>query len=518
MPAIRPFKILLEQRLGKLPQLLIYAVLEWIMIVLLLADGMLTFFSNEFAKCFGLKVPCLLCTRIDHLLVQKKSSFYYNDSICETHKKGISSLAYCQAHKNLSDIRSMCQSCLLSTEKDADSDRYKSLVGILHKDADRSVENNDQKLSVRLAKKDVKQVVDENVDISDCSCCGETLKSKPSSRLVRNMSMNFAPAPNPNPAPGLIPSPSPRASFLGSRYEEGRNVESPRFRYSEARQILDNKSNVIEDDASNVYNQGKEDAKATMAASPLQDPKDPNEDFNRTPRFNRGNKLLGIPLNSAPASPRWINRGSISRKLSVDRGDFIAEPTDTSSITEAENDILTRLRSQVRLDHNSLMELYMELDEERNASNVAANNAMAMITRLQAEKAAVQMEALQYQRMMEEQMEYDEEAFQVLKDMLEKRDEDVKDLESELELYREKYGFILKEDSEFCVDEDYLERKSHESLPSFGENSDSGSINGADQIESDHAYEFYMESVRENQDKLSLDFDGEKSPSDDTEA
>lgn len=43
---------------------------------------------------------------------------------------------------------------------------------------------------------------------------------------------------------------------------------------------------------------------------------------------------------------------------------------------------------------------------------MAAYNAMAMITRLQAEKAAVQMEALQYQRMMEEQAEYDQEILQ----------------------------------------------------------------------------------------------------------
>ena len=39
---------------------------------------------------------------------------------------------------------------------------------------------------------------------------------------------------------------------------------------------------------------------------------------------------------------------------------------------------------------------------------------MAMITRLQAEKAVVQMEALQYQRMMEEQAEYDQDAIHIL--------------------------------------------------------------------------------------------------------
>jgi hypothetical protein len=48
------------------------------------------------------------------------------------------------------------------------------------------------------------------------------------------------------------------------------------------------------------------------------------------------------------------------------------------------------------------------------SSAVAANNVMAMITRLQAEKAVVQMEALQYQRMMEEQAEYDQDAIHIL--------------------------------------------------------------------------------------------------------
>ncbi|KAK6935619.1 GTD-binding domain [Dillenia turbinata] len=80
---------------------------------------------------------------------------------------------------------------------------------------------------------------------------------------------------------------------------------------------------------------------------------------------------------------------------------------------------------QVRLDCKSLITLYLELDEERSASAVTANNAMTMIIRLQAEKAAVQMEALQYQRMMEEQAEYDQEALQVLKDLLAKQEEEI---------------------------------------------------------------------------------------------
>jgi hypothetical protein len=127
----------------------------------------------------------------------------------------------------------------------------------------------------------------------------------------------------------------------------------------------------------------------------------------------------------------------------------------------------------------------MELDEERSASAIAVNNAMAMITRLQAEKATVQMEALQYQRMMEEEAEYDQEALQVMKDSLLKREEEIKILESELEAYREKYGHIKKVGSDIVeadADENYQEIKS-QSLSSFGEKSDCGSSSGADQNE-----------------------------------
>ncbi|KAL0886814.1 hypothetical protein Bca101_010797 [Brassica carinata] len=96
-----------------------------------------------------------------------------------------------------------------------------------------------------------------------------------------------------------------------------------------------------------------------------------------------GNKFFGVPLSdSAQNSPRWSVRSL--RKPSLDK-------------TEGES-ILNQLKKEVRLDKKSLIDLYMELDEERSASAVAANNAMAMITKLQAEKAAVQMEALQYQK------------------------------------------------------------------------------------------------------------------------
>ncbi|KAL8530348.1 hypothetical protein ACS0TY_007403 [Phlomoides rotata] len=110
----------------------------------------------------------------------------------------------------------------------------------------------------------------------------------------------------------------------------------------------------------------------------------------------------------------------------------------TVTDTEVES-IINELKRQIENDRNSLNSLYKELEEERNAAASAANEAMAMITRLQEEKAALHMEALQYLRMMEEQAEYDVEALERANDLLAERDKELQDLEYELEFYRDNF-------------------------------------------------------------------------------
>lgn len=126
-----------------------------------------------------------------------------------------------------------------------------------------------------------------------------------------------------------------------------------------------------------------------------------------------------------------------------------SESNEASTSNEGGEDeaILNNLPSrQVRLDRKPLMALYMELDEERNASAVAANNAMAMITKLQEEKAAIQMEALQYKRLMEEEVEHDEESLRATNEILIRKEIEVMELENELAVYREKYGNIMEDE------------------------------------------------------------------------
>lgn len=82
--------------------------------------------------------------------------------------------------------------------------------------------------------------------------------------------------------------------------------------------------------------------------------------------------------------------------------------------------------------------LYRELEEERNSSATAASEAMAMITRLQEEKASIQMEARHFRRMVEEKAVHDQEAISALLDMIARKDDELVALTNELQIYRRK--------------------------------------------------------------------------------
>ncbi|KAI3973013.1 hypothetical protein MKX01_019671 [Papaver californicum] len=139
----------------------------------------------------------------------------------------------------------------------------------------------------------------------------------------------------------------------------------------------------------------------------------------------------------------------LQKRITLERNESTLS-LDGSIVSEIEGEsVVDRLKRQIEYDRKSMNALYKELEEERNASAVAANQAMAMITRLQEEKATLHMEALQYLRMMEEQSEYDVEAIQKAHDLLAMREKEIQDLEAELEIYREKC------ESDFPPNKDY---------------------------------------------------------------
>lgn len=109
-----------------------------------------------------------------------------------------------------------------------------------------------------------------------------------------------------------------------------------------------------------------------------------------------------------------------------------------SSVDSYEVDMLGDISGETTADDlkTIIHNLRKELEAERSASTVAANEAMNMITRLQKEKAEVQLESSQYLRMMEEQAEYDHDALVKLNDLLTDREKELLDLEAEVEEFK----------------------------------------------------------------------------------
>ncbi|XVF38009.1 hypothetical protein REPUB_Repub20aG0060800 [Reevesia pubescens] len=90
-------------------------------------------------------------------------------------------------------------------------------------------------------------------------------------------------------------------------------------------------------------------------------------------------------------------------------------------------------------EHVARTALYLELEKERTAAATAADEAMAMILRLQEEKATIEMEARQYQRMIEEKSAYEAEEMNILKEILLRREREKHFLEKEVEAYKQMF-------------------------------------------------------------------------------
>ncbi|WOK95807.1 myosin-binding protein 1-like [Canna indica] len=171
----------------------------------------------------------------------------------------------------------------------------------------------------------------------------------------------------------------------------------------------------------------------------------------------KSHRVLDLPWSDITSSPKLQAQGedstsiglqNIAKRLTVERSNSCLESFDANLIDDIEGETsIEKLKQQIALDRKSLSALYKELEEERNASAVAANEAMAMINRLQEEKAGIQMEALQYLRMMEEQAEYDQEAIHKLNDLLTDREKELLDLEAELDSCRRRLGDEMDDDS-----------------------------------------------------------------------
>ncbi|XP_071725012.1 uncharacterized protein [Rutidosis leptorrhynchoides] len=83
-----------------------------------------------------------------------------------------------------------------------------------------------------------------------------------------------------------------------------------------------------------------------------------------------------------------------------------------------------------------LQKLYNELEVERESSATAASEALAMILRLQGEKAAVKMESEQYKRLSEEKMYHAEESMEIFEDLIYQKEIEIANLDYQVQAYR----------------------------------------------------------------------------------
>lgn len=225
--------------------------------------------------------------------------------------------------------------------------------------------------------------------------------------------------------------------------------------------------------------------------------------------FSLGSELIEIEEEKVlPDTPTSVENFHqlYNRMLLTERKESGTEESmDGSAVSDIEfgDGVLTmeKLKSVLRAERKALNKVYAELEEERSASAIAANQTMAMINRLQEEKAAMQMEALQYQRMMDEQSEYDQEAMQLLNELMVKREKEKQELEKELEICRKKVQdyeakekmMILRRMKDGCM------RSRTSSGPcSNAEDSDGLSIDLNSEVKEEESFSGHEESSNQN--------------------
>jgi serine/threonine-protein phosphatase 2B regulatory subunit len=103
----------------------------------------------------------------------------------------------------------------------------------------------------------------------------------------------------------------------------------------------------------------------------------------------------------------------------------------------AENEII-QLHKAIFAQYIMMKKLFMELEEEREASATAASAALSLIRKLQKEKDAERMEAWQYKRITEEKMNHTDRTLEILKEMMEQKELEISYLRNQLQVYKHK--------------------------------------------------------------------------------
>ncbi|XP_051145088.1 myosin-binding protein 3-like [Andrographis paniculata] len=476
--AANKFASMVHRNSNKITLILVYAVLEWILIVLILLNSLFTYSILKFAEYFGLKRPCLWCTRIDHIFdrsLSKGGKKLPRDHLCEAHSMEVSRLGFCSSHQKLVESQNLCGDCVTSSSSKNGNDGEVKLScsccgasltcnklyaswDVLELECAQKVnfvktfEDDEKKETSDLTMED-KSV---QVCVEELDTCVET------STQHLEFCLDYS-------GHTLVPIETNEDDDDDGK-NKGQEVAPDLQIASKEDGFIDVDLNEephqclmeIEEDENSLFFHPKT-AHLVEAFDTFPIARWPSEDI----QYAQELVEASMDAHSDIEEAAWESNGnnadvSIGTEIpdldiiqehddfeekvpdtptSMEKRDY-EESLDGSVMSEMDGCdgavMIEQLRSALREERKALRVLYSELEEERSAAAVAANQTMAMINRLQEEKAAMQMEALQYQRMMEEQSEYDQEALQLLNELMVKREKEKQEVERELEGYRKK--------------------------------------------------------------------------------
>ncbi|RWW03114.1 hypothetical protein GW17_00033751, partial [Ensete ventricosum] len=121
--AANKFATVLHRNGNKMAVVLAYAVLEWTLILLLLLNGLFAYLIARFANFFGLKPPCVFCSRVDHLFEHRadgrgrRQRGACRDLLCDDHAAEVAGMGYCARHQRLAEAGEMCEDCFPSSSR-----------------------------------------------------------------------------------------------------------------------------------------------------------------------------------------------------------------------------------------------------------------------------------------------------------------------------------------------------------------------------------------------------------------
>ncbi|KAL2485030.1 Myosin-binding protein 3 [Abeliophyllum distichum] len=553
---VNRFATILKRNTSKITLILIDALLEWILIVLLLFNSLFSYLIIKFAEYFGLKPPCICCTRLDHIFEPAKNNKNIHINLfCEIHAREISKLGFCSNHQKLSEFAEMCEDCLSSgpeftlhpgikelamiqgdkgkgslncsccgvrlcdniysscimlknfwdvlecahkrnlIAETGDDDDIKELCDFDKKRSDFATDSFDDDQSFQ--NKCENQMVSELVQVELTNSMAEEEKGKNNVKdEYHDNSQEFnldsenretkAKLVGENVALDVDKNEEIKFSVLDSMEMEV-DKNSPVFRAKEwhlvtgefaeetifsVDQIPSQNAGdvqamafIVSEEVARISNGETETEAEVLIGTDIPDLDITDEIQNDDPitlyeypcedsltsfaSFNKADDHgpMRIQFEEDPTPSTHISMDSLhnlhEKLVMLETKDSRTKESLDGSVTselEGGDGLVTveRLKSELRAEQKALQTLYSELEEEQRASAVAANQTMAMIDRLQEEKAAMQIEALHYQGMMEEQSEYNPEALQLLNELMVKREKEKQELERELEGVRKK--------------------------------------------------------------------------------